>query len=76
LFRARMAARLTSPRFMRDRDRLYYLYLVASRCQCRPSDLVGLQGMSAYVFDCGAAEEAAFREGGVQIPVDTNVIEW
>ena len=65
----------TSPPFLKDRDRLLYLAEVAKRAHCRPSELLELEGMPAYLVDCAAAETAAARERG-EFDAPENVIDW
>jgi hypothetical protein len=48
---------------------------VAKRSCCRPSELLELTGMPAYLLDCTAAETLAAREHG-EFEKDENVLEW
>lgn len=48
---------------------------VAKRSYCRPSELLELTGMPAYLVDCTAAEIVAAREHG-ELETQENVIEW
>ena len=65
----------TSVAFLLDRERLLYLAEVARRTHCRPSQLLELTGMPAYLLDCTAAEALAVRERS-EVEEQENVIEW
>ncbi len=65
----------TSADFLEDKDRLLYLAEVAKRSNCRPSELLELIGMPAYLLDCTAAEALAAHERGEWEPQES-VIEW
>ena len=52
-----------------------YLAEVAKRANCRPSELLELRGMPAYLLDCTAAEAVAMREH-VELDTQENLIEW
>jgi hypothetical protein len=52
-----------------------YLGEVAKRSHCRPSQLLELTGMPAYLLDCTAAEALAARDLD-QMEKEENVIEW
>ncbi len=65
----------TSRPFLADRDRLLYLAEVAKRSQCRPSQLLELKGMPAYLLDCTAAEMVVARDRG-EFETEGNVVEW
>jgi hypothetical protein len=52
-----------------------YLAEVAKRSYCRPSELLELTGMPAYLLDCTAAEVMAARDSG-QLENQGNVVEW
>jgi len=54
---------------------LAYLAEVAKRSHCRPSELLELTGMPAYLLDCTAAEVQAARERSESEKLE-NVIEW
>jgi len=61
--------------FLEDKERLLYLAEVAKRSHCRPSELLELTGMPAYLLDCTAAEALAARDRG-ELAKEENVIEW
>jgi hypothetical protein len=61
--------------FLEDKERLLYLAEVAKRSHCRPSELLEITGMPAYLLDCTAAETLAARDYG-QLDKDENVLEW
>ena len=61
--------------FLEDKERLLYLAEVAKRSHCRPSELLELTGMPAYLLDCTAAETLAARDHG-ELETQENVIEW
>ena len=65
----------TSRRFLADRERLLYLAEVAKHSQCRPSQLLELVGMPAYLLDCAAAEMVVARDRG-EFETEGNVVEW
>ena len=65
----------TSGDFLEDKERLMYLAEVAKRSCCRPSQLLELTGMPAYLLDCTAAETLAARDHG-EFDEDENVLEW
>ena len=65
----------TSGDFLEDKERLLYLAEVAKRSCCRPSDLLELTGMPAYLLDCTAAETLAARDRN-ELETEDNVIEW
>ncbi len=65
----------TSADFLEDKERLLYLAEVAKRSQCRPSELMELTGMPAYLLDCTAAEAVAAGERG-ELETQENVLEW
>lgn len=65
----------TSGDFLEDKERLMYLAEVAKRSCCRPSQLLELTGMPAYLLDCTAAETLAARDHG-EFSKDANVLEW
>jgi hypothetical protein len=67
--------RKTSRLFLADQETLLYLANVARRSRCRPSQLLELSGMSAYLADCRAAEAMAAQENH-QAEDDPNVSEW
>jgi hypothetical protein len=48
---------------------------VAKRSHCRPSELLELTGMPAYLLDCTAAETLAARDRG-EFEKEENVLEW
>jgi hypothetical protein len=48
---------------------------VAKRSHCRPSELLELTGMPAYLLDCTAAEVVAAHDRG-DLETQENVIEW
>jgi hypothetical protein len=48
---------------------------VAKRSYCRPSELLELVGMPAYLLDCTAAEALAARDRG-ELETQENVVEW
>ena len=65
----------TSADFLEDKERILYLAEVAKRSYCRPSELLELTGMPAYLLDCTAAETVAARDHG-ELETGENVIEW
>ena len=65
----------TSADFLEDKERLLYLAEVAKRSYCRPSELLELTGMPAYLLDCTTAETLAAREHG-EFDQEENVVEW
>ena len=65
----------TSADFLEDKERLLYLAEVAKHSHCRPSELLELTGMPAYLLDCTAAEMLAARDHG-ELEKDENVIDW
>ena len=65
----------TSADFLEDKERLLYLAEVAKRSHCRPSELLELSGMPAYLLDCTAAENLAAREHE-ESEKEENVVEW
>lgn len=65
----------TSADFLKDKERLLYLAEVAKRSCCRPSELLELTGMPAYLLDCTTAEVVAARDGADLEPQD-NLLEW
>ena len=65
----------TSGDFLGDKERVLYLAEVAKRSFCRPSELLELTGMPAYLVDCTAAETLAAREHG-EFDKEENVLEW
>jgi hypothetical protein len=65
----------TSADFLEDKERLLYLAEVAKRSHCRPSELMELTGMPAYLLDCTAAEALAAREHG-ELETQENLLEW
>ena len=70
-----ITALTTSADFLADRERLLYLAEVARRSHCRPSELLELTGMPAYLLDCTTAETVAERERN-ESSAQENVIEW
>ena len=65
----------TSADFLENKERLLYLAEVAKRSCCRPSELLELTGMPAYLLDCIAAETTAARDRG-GLETQENVVEW
>jgi len=65
----------TSVDFLEDKERVLYLAEVAKRSHCRPSALLELTGMPAYLLDCTAAETVAARDRS-ELESGENVIEW
>lgn len=65
----------TSADFLEDKERLLYVAEVAKRSQCRPSELLELTGMPAYLLDCAAADAAVARDRG-ELENQENVIDW
>ena len=65
----------TSADFLDDKERLLYVAEVAKRSHCRPSQLLELTGMPAYLLDCTAAETVAAHERR-ELETQENVIEW
>ena len=65
----------TSADFLEDKQRLLYLAEVARRSSCRPSELLELTGMPAYLLDCTTAEAVATRERA-ELETQENLIEW
>lgn len=65
----------TSADFLEDKERLLYLAEVAKRSHCRPSTLLELTGMPAYLLDCTSAETAAAHERDAR-EAEENVVEW
>ena len=65
----------TSVGFLQDKERLLYLAEVAKRSSCRPSQLLELTGMPAYLLDCTAAETLATRDRS-ESEEQQNVIDW
>lgn len=65
----------TSADFLEDKERLLYLAEVARRSHCRPSTLLELTGMPAYLLDCTAAEALAAHERS-ETEAQENVVEW
>jgi hypothetical protein len=68
------ALKISRP-FLADHEKLLYLAEVARRANCRPSALLELTGMPAYLLDCTAAEAVATRERAEQ-ETQENLIEW
>jgi hypothetical protein len=67
--------RKTSCPFLENHERLLYFAEVAKYSQCRPSQLLELTGMPAYVLDCAAAEALAARERE-KSETQASLIEW
>ena len=65
----------TSADFLVDKERVLYVAEVAKRTHCRPSQLLELTGMPAYLLDCSAAEALAARDRR-ECEEQENVIEW
>jgi hypothetical protein len=65
----------TSRPFLENHERLLYFAEVARRSQCRPSQLLELTGMPAYLLDCAAAEALAARERE-KSEAPASLIEW